>query len=53
MRLGISLKGSRILEVNGRSTGLARRAPVNLLVRRGQEFLVLPRGNTQWVLNLR
>ncbi len=53
IRLGISVKGSRILEVKGRSTGLARRTPVNLLRHGGQEYLVAPRGNTQWVRNVR
>ncbi len=53
MQLGISLKGSRILEVRGRSTGLARRTPVNLLRHGGNEYLVSPRGDTQWVRNLR
>ena len=53
MQLGISLKGSRILEVKGRRTGLARRTPVNLLRHGGNEYLVSPRGNTQWVRNLR
>ncbi|MGC8474137.1 MAG: nitroreductase family deazaflavin-dependent oxidoreductase [Candidatus Dormibacteria bacterium] len=53
MRVGISLRGSRILEVKGRSTGLARRTPVNLLKHGGYEYLVSPRGNTQWVRNLR
>jgi deazaflavin-dependent oxidoreductase (nitroreductase family) len=53
IRLGISVKGSRILEVKGRNTGLARRTPVNLLRYGGQEYLVAPRGNTQWVRNVR
>ena len=53
IRLGISVKGRRILEVKGRSTGLARRTPVNLLRHGGQEYLVAPRGNTQWVRNVR
>ncbi len=53
IQLGISVKGSRLLEVQGRSTGLARRTPVNLLRHGGREYLVSPRGNTQWVRNLR
>lgn len=50
---GISLKGSRILEVRGRSSGELRRTPVNLLSVDGEDFLVAPRGETQWVRNLR
>lgn len=51
--LGISVWGSRILEVPGRRTGTPHQVPVNLL-RIGQEhFLVSPRGETQWVRNLR
>jgi deazaflavin-dependent oxidoreductase (nitroreductase family) len=53
MRLGISVLGSRVLEVPGRSTGQPRRTPVNLLVLDGQRYLVAPRGETQWVRNLR
>jgi deazaflavin-dependent oxidoreductase (nitroreductase family) len=52
-RLGLSLLGSRVLEVRGRSSGAARRTPVNLLVLDGQRYLVAPRGETQWVRNLR
>jgi deazaflavin-dependent oxidoreductase (nitroreductase family) len=52
-RLGISLLGSRILEVPGRKSGEPRRTPVNLLVVDGQRYLVAPRGHTQWVRNLR
>ncbi len=53
MRLGISLAGSRILEVRGRKSGEWRRTPVNLLVFEGQRYLVAPRGETQWVRNMR
>ena len=52
-RVGISLWGSRILEVRGRKTGVPRRTPVNLLRLRGARYLVAPRGQTQWVRNLR
>jgi deazaflavin-dependent oxidoreductase (nitroreductase family) len=52
-RLGLSLRGSRVLEVPGRSTGEPRRVPVNLLTLDGQEYLVAPRGHTQWVRNVR
>lgn len=52
-RLGVSLLGSRVLEVPGRSTGQPRRTPVNLLTLDGERYLVAPRGETQWVRNLR
>jgi hypothetical protein len=53
MRLGVSVWGSRILEVRGRQSGLARRTPVNLLVVEVRHYLVSPRGETQWVRNVR
>jgi deazaflavin-dependent oxidoreductase (nitroreductase family) len=52
-RLGISVVGSRVLEVRGRTSGQMRRTPVNLLTFERQRYLVAPRGNTQWVRNLR
>jgi len=53
MGLGFSVWGSRVLEVRGRSSGEPRRTPVNLLSIDGTRFLVAPRGETQWVRNLR
>ena len=50
---GISVKGSRILEVSGRTSGELRSTPVNLLTVDGARYLVAPRGETQWVRNLR
>ncbi len=52
-RLGLSVAGSRVLEVRGRKTGQPRRTPVNLLTVDGTRYLVAPRGHTQWVRNLR
>ncbi len=52
-RMGISVWGSRVLEVRGRSSGQWRRTPVNLLTYEGERYLVAPRGHTQWVRNLR
>jgi deazaflavin-dependent oxidoreductase (nitroreductase family) len=52
-RLGLSIAGSRVLEVPGRKTGEPRRTPVNPLTLDGERYLVAPRGNTQWVRNLR
>jgi deazaflavin-dependent oxidoreductase (nitroreductase family) len=52
-RLGISVWGSRVLQVRGRSSGEVRSTPVNLLTFEGATYLVAPRGITQWVRNLR
>lgn len=52
-RLGVSVWGSRELRVRGRSTGAWRTVPVNLLTVDGVNYLVAPRGVTQWVRNLR
>jgi deazaflavin-dependent oxidoreductase (nitroreductase family) len=52
-RLGLSIAGSRVLEVRGRSSGQPRRTPVNPLELDGQRYLVAPRGETQWARNLR
>jgi deazaflavin-dependent oxidoreductase (nitroreductase family) len=52
-RLGVSVAGSRVLEVRGRKTGEPRRTPVNPLTIGDDRYLVAPRGHTQWVRNLR
>jgi len=52
-RLGISLYGSRVLAVPGRKSGIVRTVPVNLLEHRSRRYLVAPRGDTEWVQNLR
>lgn len=52
-RLGMSVRGSRVLEVPGRSSGRIQRVPVNLLEHEGHRYLVAPRGTTQWVRNVR
>jgi deazaflavin-dependent oxidoreductase (nitroreductase family) len=52
-RAGVGVYGSRVLEVQGRKSGEWRRTPVNLLRFEGDDYLVAPRGNTQWARNLR
>ena len=52
-RAGLSVWGSRVLRVRGRTSGEWRTAPVNLLTHEGRRYLVAPRGQTQWVRNLR
>ena len=52
-RRGVSVLGSRVLAVKGRSSGEWRTTPVNLLELDGHRYLVSPRGEGQWVRNLR
>jgi len=51
--LGVSMRGSRILVVRGRKSGQIRTTPVNPLEIGGKRYLVAPRGETEWVRNLR
>ena len=52
-RLGVSLYGTRLLAVRGRKTGAWRTAVVNVLEHDGVRYLVAPRGETDWVRNVR
>jgi deazaflavin-dependent oxidoreductase (nitroreductase family) len=52
-KIGLSLFGSRVLAVKGRKTGEWRTTPVNLLTIDGEKYLVAPRGQAQWVRNMR
>jgi deazaflavin-dependent oxidoreductase (nitroreductase family) len=52
-RSGVSIWGSRVLCVRGRKSGEWRSNPVNVLAHDGNRYLVAPRGQTQWVRNLR
>jgi deazaflavin-dependent oxidoreductase (nitroreductase family) len=49
MRLGVV----PTLRVRGRKTGQWRSVPVNVLQLGGERYLVAPRGQTDWVRNLR
>ncbi len=51
--VGISLAGTRVLRVRGRKTGQVRSVVVNLLTVADTDYLVSPRGNTQWARNVR
>jgi len=53
VKLGVPIRGARELHVRGRSTGEWRHVPVNPLTVDGHRYLVAPRGETQWVRNLR
>jgi deazaflavin-dependent oxidoreductase (nitroreductase family) len=52
-RAGVSVLGSRVLRVRGRSSGMWRETPVNLLSFGGRQYLVAARGETHWARNLR
>ena len=52
-RLGISVQGSQTLAVRGRKSGEMRTNPVNPFELDGKTYLLAPRGNTQWVRNMR
>jgi hypothetical protein len=50
---GLSIAGPRALAVRGRKTGKRRGVVVNVLTVDGVDYLVAPRGNTEWVRNVR
>jgi F420H(2)-dependent quinone reductase len=52
-RMGVSVYGSRTLAVRGRKSGDWKTTPVNLLGKDGERYLVAPRGQAQWVRNIR
>ena len=52
-RWGVSVMGSRVLEVPGRVSGELRTTPVNVLTLGDERYRVAPRGVTQWVRNVR
>jgi deazaflavin-dependent oxidoreductase (nitroreductase family) len=51
--LGISIAGTTALRVRGRKSGKPRAVVINLLTVDGVDYLVSPRGNTQWARNVR
>jgi hypothetical protein len=51
--LGISIAGTRSLRVRGRKTGKLRGVVLNVLTVDGIDYLLSPRGTTQWVRNVR
>jgi deazaflavin-dependent oxidoreductase (nitroreductase family) len=51
--LGISIAGTRALSVRGRKTGKRRNVVINVLAVDRVNYLVSPRGSTQWVRNVR
>ncbi len=53
VKSGIGLKGAAILEVRGRKSGELRTTPVNPLQLGSERYLLAPRGETEWVRNIR
>jgi hypothetical protein len=51
--IGFSPAGAHVLAVRGRKSGEWRTVPVNPLTFEGKRYLVAPRGETEWVRNLR
>jgi len=51
--VGVSIAGTRALRVRGRKTGKQRTVVINLLAVDGVDYLVSPRGDTQWARNVR
>lgn len=53
VRRGVKARGAAILHVQGRTSGRWQTVPVNPLTFRDERYLVAPRGQTQWVRNIR
>lgn len=51
--LGLPLMGAEVLDVRGRKSGAVRSVVVNPLEVDGVTYLMSPRGESQWVKNLR
>ncbi|OBF73971.1 hypothetical protein A5750_14080 [Mycobacterium sp. 852002-51613_SCH5001154] len=51
--MGVSIAGTHALRVRGRKSGKTRAVVINLLTVDGVDYLVSPRGNTQWARNVR
>lgn len=52
-KLGLNLQGAMVLIVRGRKSGEPRSVVVNPLEFNDSTYLMSPRGETQWVKNLR
>lgn len=52
-RLLVRLGLTDAVRVRGRTTGALHQLAANVLVHEGRRYLVAPRGNTQWVRNVR
>jgi len=52
-KLGLSVRGAHVVAVRGQQTGKTQEVPVNPVEVECTRYLVAPRGETQWVRNLR
>lgn len=52
-KLGLSPSGVGVLSVRGRKSGKARSVPICPMPYKGSQYLVSPRGNTEWARNVR
>lgn len=52
-KLGVNVMGTMVLTVRGRKSGEPRSVVVNPLELNGNTYLMSPRGETQWVKNVR
>jgi deazaflavin-dependent oxidoreductase (nitroreductase family) len=50
---GVSIAGTTALRVRGRKSGELRSVVVNVMEVDGRDYVVSPRGNTQWTRNAR
>lgn len=51
--VGVSIAGTRAIRVRGRKSGAMRSTVVNVMTVDGVDYLISPRGNTQWARNAR
>lgn len=51
--IGLTPGKNVLLETKGRRTGQTRAVPVNIVEYEGQRYLVSPRGESEWVRNVR
>lgn len=49
--MGLGFSYNYLLQVRGRKSGKLYSTPINLVKRNGKQYLVAPRGRTQWVRN--
>lgn len=52
-KMGANLQGAQALEVTGRASGEIRRVPVNPVTVGSNRYRMSPRGETNWVKNIR
>ena len=50
---GFAPKNNIVIETKGRRSGQARSVPVNIVDYEGRRYLVSPRGESEWVRNVR